>query len=57
MSPAPHSPSAPQWIQTRPVPLDFGGPTEVPFDADAVRLLEEQGGVAAVEAAARLYPD
>ena len=45
------------WIDDRPVPLDFGGPVDVPYDRDAVRLLREEGGLAAVRAAAARYPD
>jgi acyl-coenzyme A synthetase/AMP-(fatty) acid ligase len=45
-----------RWIEDRPVPLDFGGPVDVPYDRDAVRLLREQGGLAAVRAAAARFP-
>jgi len=45
------------WIDDGPVALDFGGPVDVPYDRDAVRLLRDEGGFAAVRAAAARFPD
>lgn len=52
-SPAPEL----RWIEDRPVPLDFGGPVDRPYDRDLIRLLEDAGGLIAIEAAARHHPD
>ncbi len=51
------SPPELHWINDSPVPLDDGGLVDVPYDREAVRLLREEGGLAAVRAAAARYPD
>ena len=51
ISPQPH------WIDSRPVPLDFRGPADRPYDREAVRLIQHDGGLAAVEAAGARLPD
>jgi acyl-coenzyme A synthetase/AMP-(fatty) acid ligase len=50
------SPLELRWIHDRPVALGFGDLEGVRYDKDAVRLLREQGGLAAVHAAAACYP-
>src|SRR5262249_45055721 len=50
------TPASP-WLKDRPVPLDFAGPADVPFDPGVARLIERSGGVAAIEAAAERLPD
>lgn len=46
-----------RWIDPDPETAMRGGPIERAYDAEAPRLLREQGGLAAVEAAAARYAD
>ncbi len=44
------------WIERRPVPIDFGGPDR-PYDVSVGPAFESEGGIAVVEAAAGRFPD
>src|SRR3569833_518364 len=49
-------PGGVQWIARSPVPVDFKGPSDLPYDAEAAALLEQRG-VEAIELAAARWPD
>lgn len=41
------------WIDRSPAPLDFNGPADIPYDAEAAALLEQRGAEAIEQAAIR----